>query len=299
VIRELGYDESAVLPGKSFADYLSAIGEFDVLTKKEIRNQLQDMFLKNPMLDNNFAVACSLLTGGILGHPALEDQSRDLLLLWLAGSKDVKMPTVRRLGLSPFKVTKYNARHMLRSLAEIHRIASYPGMLILVDDVDILASSSTMDVIRYTKMRREDAYESIRELIDEIDTLKNIMFVFSFDRKLIDDELNGIKSYQALWMRVQNEIISGRFNKFTDIIELDSFGKLIYTKGAVLEMSERLAGVINRVKHEAVAIDAAVAEEMLSNTQFAGVSLPRQIGLATVNRLIAENVEEENTDDRL
>jgi hypothetical protein len=283
VIRELGYDALDIPQGMTFADYLSAQGELNALTKKEIRNQLQQMFLNNPLIDNNFAIACSLLTGGILGHPALENANRELLLLWLAGSKEAKLPSVRKLGLSPARITKFNARHMLRSLAEVQKLAGFPGMLITIDDVEILAGSGAMDTIRYTKLKREDAYESIRELIDEIDTLKNILFVFAFDRKLIDDDMSGLKSYNALWLRIQNEIVSEKFNQFTDIVDLDVLGKLIYSKEAIIEMSGRFAEVINRISHEAAPIGPGLADEMLQNDSFASVSLPRQVGLATVN----------------
>ena len=227
IVNEMGYDVDTIPEGMTFADHLSGLGDLDALSKREIRNQLQNMFLKNPLLDNNFATACSLLTGGILGHPVIEEANKELLLSWLSGSRDANLAAIRRIGLSPSKITKYNARHMLRSLAELHTLAEFPGLLITIDEVDILTESSSMDVIRYTKLKREDAYESIRELIDEIDTLKNIMFVYAFDKKLIDDELSGLKSYQALWMRIQNEILSNKFNKFTDIIDLDALGAII------------------------------------------------------------------------
>ena len=35
--------------------------------------------------------------------------------------------------------------------------------------------------------------------------MKNIMFVFAFERELLDHDSAGLKSYQALWMRIQNE----------------------------------------------------------------------------------------------
>ena len=81
----------------------------------------------------------------------------------------------------------------------------------------------------YTKLKREDTYESIRQLIDDIDSLKHIMFVFAFDRELLDNDSAGIKSYQALWMRIQNEIISRRFNRFTDIVDMDRLAEQEYT----------------------------------------------------------------------
>jgi Cdc6-like AAA superfamily ATPase len=221
IIFELGYEPKDIPAGISFTDYLASAGQLDPITKREIRVLLNRTFMENPLIDNNFALSCSLITGEILGHPTLEQHSRETLLMWMSGNLEVKLSAVRALGLSPSRITKYNARHMLRSLAEVVVLAGYSGIVITVDDLEQLIKGSGLEEIRYTKMRRDDAYESVRELIDEIDTLKNIMFVFAFDRSLIDDDNHGIKSYQALWMRIQNEIEGERFNRFTDIVDMD------------------------------------------------------------------------------
>lgn len=283
IVSELGYDHGMVPPGQSFVDYLSSTGELNAITKKEIRNQLLEMFIKNPNIDNNFAVACSLLTGGILGHPLLESGNRELLLSWLSGNKDVKLSALRALGLSPAKITKFNARHMLRSLLEVLVIAGAPGVIVMVDDMEVLNCGNSLDLIRYTKMRRDDAYESIRELIDEIDTLKNIMFFFAFNRILLDDEQTGLKSYQALWMRMQNEIVSSRFNKFSDFYDMDKFAESFYDSRLLVKMSARLADVINRYGGKALPIDARSAGELITNAKHMAVSLIRQVGNSTLD----------------
>jgi len=292
IAASLGVEASSIAEGTTLSDYLSASGEFDALTKREIRNQLQKMFLRNPLIDNNFAAACSLITGGLLGHPSLEEPNRDQLLAWMSGSRDTNLAAVRKMGLSPTKVTKYNARHMLRSLIEVLRLAGIPGLLVIIDHVDILLGPGAMDTIRYTKLKRDDTYQNIRELIDEIDTLKNIMFIYAFDRKLIDDTQSGIKSYNALWLRIQNEIVSNAFNQFTDIIDMDTLGKHIFTEETLTDMSHRFANVINTVFDEAVPIDQAKAGELMANAPFAQTSLPRQVGFATLN------IQEESARDR-
>lgn len=68
-----------------FIDYLSQNEMGDALTKREISTQLRQFFLENPMIDNNFALACSMLTRSILGYPILEEQNQELLLGWLEG----------------------------------------------------------------------------------------------------------------------------------------------------------------------------------------------------------------------
>ena len=284
IIGDMGYDCQAIPDGVSFTDYLSSTGDLDAITKKEIRNQLQQMFLKNPLIDNNFAVVCSFLTGEILGHPQLDDSNRDMLKLWLAGSKEIKLTAIRKLGLSTARITKYNARHMLRSLIEIHCLAGYPGFWVAVDDMDILVNPDITDTIRYTKMKREDAYENIREMIDEIDSLKNIMFVLSFDNILIDDAFNGLKSYQALWLRIQNEIVSERFNNFTDIIDLNAYGNQIYTEETLMEMSRLLADLFNRNYQGAEAINRECASEIRLNAIHSNTAPPGQTGYFTLNK---------------
>ena len=282
VVRQLGYDPLLIPDGMTFVDYLSSISQLGPLTKREIRQQLEHMFLSNPLLDNNFAFACSLLVGGLLGHPVLEEPNKRLLLLWLEGDREAHLSSIRRLGLSPSKINRYNARHMLRSLVEICRMAGYNGVVISIDNMEILVAKDNVENIHYTRMKREDAYESMRELIDEIDTLKNTMFVFSFDHKLIDDDTNGLKSYQALWMRIQNEVESTRFNRFTDIVDLDQLIEEVYTPEILIEMSSRLANVINRLGRGAVPITLNIAQELHAKAQYGKVSLPRQVNLSTI-----------------
>ena len=226
LIREMGFDHHDILSGMKFIDYLSQNGLGDALNKREIRFQLRQMFLDNPLLDNNFALACSMLTGYILGYPMLEEQNRDMLLAWLEGDRSIKISQLRALDFYPSRITKYNARHMLRSLAEVIHMGQFAGLFITIDDLEILISRSSLELIHYTKMKREDTYESIRQLIDDIDSMSNIMFVYAFDRELIDNENMGLKSYQALWMRIQNEIIGERFNCFTDMVDLDRYARI-------------------------------------------------------------------------
>ena len=284
VIRQLGYSPNVIPEDMSFADYLSSQGDLDPLTKREIRQQLDKLFLANPLIDNNFALACALLTGGILGHPILEEASRKLLMQWLEGSREAKLSSLRRLGLSPSKITKYNARHMLRSLVEVCCLAGYKGLVISIDNMEVLVGADNFETMRYTRLKREDAYESIRELIDEIDTLKHTMFVFSFDRKLIDDDTKGLKSYQALWMRIQNEIEGTRFNRFADIVDLDRLIDEVYTPESIREMSTRLAQVINRFDEGATPISLSIAEELHAKSRFGKVSLPRRVILTTLQQ---------------
>lgn len=278
LIRGMGYEPSEIPENQTFIDYLAQENMSDALNRREIRTQLKEMFLDDPLLDNNFALACSMLTGSILGYPVLEEQSKDLLLGWISGDRTVKLTQLRSLGMSPSRITKYNARHMLRSLAEVVRIGGFFGLFIAIDDLEILISKSSLEEIHYTKMKREDTYESLRELIDDIDSLHNIMFLCSFDRALLDDENAGIKSYQALWMRIQNEVSGKRFNRFSDLIDLDLLAYQEYTPSVLVSMSEVLADKVQ--SRSILAIDEEQAKEILSRAHLGGVGVPELIRIA-------------------
>ncbi len=282
VIAGMGYQAADIPEGMTFMDYLSQQGMADALTRREIRLQLKELFLDNPLLDNNFALACSLLTGGILGHPVLESQNRELLLGWMAGDKTVKLSLLRGLGLSPSRITKYNARHMLRSLTEIIRIGGHPGLLVTIDNLEVLLNRSSLEPVHYTKVRREDTYESIRQLIDEIDSLHNLMFVFGFDRELMDNDNLGVKSYQALWMRIQNEVVGERFNCFADIVDLDRLGEQVYTPEVLTAMSQKFAWALSASGYDAEPIDQEKAEAFLTQSRLGGIGLPRMVLEGTV-----------------
>ena len=291
IVISMGYDPEEIEEGRSFLDMLSAQGMGDALTKREIRQQLRSMFLQNPLMDNNFAIACSLLTGSILGHPLLEQQNQELLLGWLSGDKTVKLSLLRTLGLSPARITKYNARHMLRSLSEVIRIGGYSGLLVLIDDLEILQSRSGLDGIHYTRLRREDTYESIRQLIDEIDSLRGIMFIFAFDRILIDNADLGIPSYQALWMRIQNEITGERFNRFTDIADMDALAYQVYTPEYLVSISERIAQKAEKSAYGECVLTVDEAEKLIEDSRYTGTGIP---GL--VREAFAASFEERQND---
>lgn len=275
VVAGMGYDHREIPQGLTFVDFLSRENAFDALTRREIRTQLKEIFLDNPLLDNNFALACSMLTGSILGYPLLEDQNKALLLGWLGGDRSVKLVQLRALGLSPSRITRYNARHMLRSLAEVIHIGGHAGLFVTVDDLDILISRSSLEPLHYTKMKREDTYESLRQLIDEIDSLRHLMFVFAFDRALMDDENCGLKSYQALWMRIQTEIHGERFNRFADIVDLDAMAAQEYTPQVLREISESFSKSLSSRDIKVLSLEQA--EALLARAKLGNLGIPQLI----------------------
>lgn len=271
LIQRMGYSCEEVPDGMRFIDYLSQNGSGDAIDKREIRTLLRQAFLDNPLMDNNFALACSMLTGSILGYPVLEDQNKGLLLAWMEGDRTVKLSQLRAMDFYPSRITKYNARHMLRSLAELVHMGGYSGLFVTIDDMEILTSRSSLEAVHYTKVKREDTYESVRQLIDDIDSMKHVMFVYAFDRELLDNENAGIKSYQALWMRIQNEIVGERFNRFADMIDMDRLAAQEYTADVIVAISESIAKAQGKVSVKPLAMKEAAEIAERSRTGAVGV----------------------------
>ena len=285
-VKRMGHDPNAIPDGKKYVDYLSEIGENDAITRNALRQVLREMFVRNPMLDNTFAGCCSMLTGDLLGHPMLEKGGREILLGWMMGDKSIKASQLRSLGINPSPVTKYNARHLLRSLCEVIHLSGHSGLLVIIDDLETLLNRNASDGLRYTKTRREDTYESIRQLIDDIDSMHYIMFLLCFDRELMDDENSGIKSYQALWLRIQNEVVSTRFNRFADIIDMDRYGDEMYTSEIIQLMSEKLASVFTDENIEIHPLTIQDAEAIRERSVFGRLGIPYMM-----NRMVMEGAQ--------
>ena len=123
--------------------------------------------------------------------------------------------------------------------------------------------------------------------------MKYLMFLLCFDRVLLDNENYGMKSYQALWMRVQNEIVSPKFNAFADIIDLDRYADQFYTPEVLCEMAECLAGILQDTGCASPILDEPGARKLIEQSQYGGLGLPY-----LVNRKVIEVISErENRDN--
>ena len=284
IVSSLSAKAADIPEGRTAVDYLTSQGEMSVVMRGEMHTMLNEFFLKNTVMDHSFAQVCALITADDLGLLSIDEDSKALLLGWMQAKKEVKVSSLKPLGVSAVRINKFNARHMLRSLSELIRLSGKKGLLVLIDDLDVMLRKEGTDNVRYTKMRRDDTYESIPQLIDDIDTMHNIMFVFAFDREMIDNEKAGLKSYQALWMRIQNEIESRRFNCFTDIADLDRLAQQEYTDDYLMEMSLNFA---------AEAEKQGIHAEILNETQIGDLRQQARLGTVGLPQLIKEQTIEQ------
>ena len=273
IMTSLGYDYDRKV-GKSALAWLSDRGEQSAIVRQELRSEVRKTIISNKELDHNFAQILSLKVSEKLGILAIDEDLEALSDDWLNVERSVKVAKLRSYGLAGYKINKTNARRLLKSLGEAVHLAGYSGLFVSVDNLQNIVSNSSLEEIKYTKMKRDDAYEVIRQLIDDIDVFRYFFLILSFDRILVDHEKWGMKSYQALWLRVQNEIVSGRVNLYNDLLDLDKINPAILVPQSVMEMSRRLTELFRSENFSAHEVTEKEAEAILKESRYGSVSIP-------------------------
>lgn len=151
---------------------------------------------------------------------------------WLRGKK--LLAAERRHTGIYLALDRYSARDVLRSVLHLLQIAAMPGMLWSIDGLEALLAkkgvagldgadpaSVRLPGVYYTPQRRLDAYEGMRELIDEGGHLPGLMIVYAGRPEVFEDDRAGLVTYPALAMRVQTEVDADDVNLFNDVQDLD------------------------------------------------------------------------------
>lgn len=218
VITTLGYVPDNIPEGKTFVEWCLASGRVLEILRREILDCLEADLRRESDMDQSFSLCLMQMTWSYLGVPGLDPQRRNALEKWIKG-EPVEAKDRRRAGLF-HQVDRYTARYMLHSLIGFLRKAGYSGLCIFVDNLDVILGTNPLTGRPYGRSRRDDVYETLRELIDDVDLLPNFLAVLACYSSLVDDA-NGFRSYPALWMRLQNEVATREVNKFSDLIDLD------------------------------------------------------------------------------
>jgi hypothetical protein len=97
--------------------------------------------------------------------------------------------------------------------------------LTLLLDIRPVVSDSPPEVasLRYTRSAVQDAYEVLRQFIDDTDELEHLLLVVGAGPGLIDNDRRGLNSYSALKMRTSDELRDrNRANPLGALVRLDT-----------------------------------------------------------------------------
>jgi hypothetical protein len=270
LVRGLGY----AYPGQeqSFMEWIISQGRDGRFVSRELQDRLGHDLLGDRDLDRSFATALATLAVDELGARQLDPGARAALIAWLQGHA-VSARQRNRLQIRK-TIDRYSARLIFRSFLHFLPKAGVRGVVLIIDDFHQVTESRPGSLVRYTRGRRDELYESIRQVIDEVDTLKGFLMILSGRRALLEDEKHGVRSYEALWMRLQNEVRSERVNRFADLLDLDQVWLQEGHSGLL-----RIAGSLARLVDGASASAIPCIEEQVLNLEWAG-------GISPVRRTV-------------
>ena len=167
-----------------------------------------------------------------------DDKTIDITERWLKG---LKLEPFEKKQCQLFeRLNKQNARVWLYSLSEFLKLGGYKGLIILFDQFESILPEFNM-AVKYSNAKRNDVYEMFRQLIDDLDMLQNFMLLIAGNSQIIHSERFGLRSYEALWMRIrQSYTQSYMFNPYTDLVDADLLMQQIADSGGIDKLVQRI-----------------------------------------------------------
>lgn len=233
--KELGYSEHEY---NGTHPILPVLVENEGLNRMEARREIRiavGKVIRKSDLSPSFNVFVSrLLANKLTGE---EGHSGDICWKWFTGEK-LESIEKREVKLHD-RLTRANARVWLYSLIRLVRLSGSSGLVLLIDNLETMtARDPDTNRYRYTPSAIKDTCELFRQLIDATELLEYFFVVIAGRPEILTDERRGLKSYEALWMRLQTGLVEyEQFNRFADITDSD---KMIENLGGGEEFSRNI-----------------------------------------------------------
>ena len=140
---------------------------------------------------------------------------------WLQGGK-VSLIALKDLRIYS-KISRNNARDMISALSKWIAYVSGKGLVIGLDLSALLKTTKITDELHYSKGALLDAYEVLRQFIDDTDENENCLIIAGAPVSIITDEKRSLDSYYALKNRLMSEVHDkSKQNLLAALINLDS-----------------------------------------------------------------------------
>ncbi len=224
-------EQGFTLPSERFdftLQNLAALNQRDVrLLQQELLALPEKRLLQDYRMNQEFRLAMIRLCQAQFGGDGMSPVPAEVIKEWLYGR-------LRRLvELKPAlifqKVARDNARHLLSSLSYWLHNAGKSGLVLMLDISRCLVQrprpkEQQDDSRYYTLAMALDTYEVLRQFIDATDELEFFfLVVIAPPTFLHPDERRGVYSYDALRMRIWDEIYDKqRVNPFSTLLRLSS-----------------------------------------------------------------------------
>lgn len=210
-------------PGRAvpLSEIAAGLGVDEKFLRMELRKWLTKDLMNDRELAQDFAMAISLLCENRLNRPDDEDAPVVAPAIeWLRGELKT-LGAVKHLYINQ-KITRHNARAMLRSLCRWLTRIGRPGVVVVADIRQLSRPKPEPGEIKYTPAAVLDAFEVLRQLIDDAERFEGLMFIGLADGALLDGEpRRTIEAYRALKTRVWSDVQArGRDNPLAPLVTL-------------------------------------------------------------------------------
>lgn len=191
--------------------------------KRDVDRQMQELVHRDYRMVQEFRIAMLRLCQAQLRTGQVADVEYEAVLEWLKG--DLRQISALKSALIFRRIARHNARHLLFSLAHWVAVNGKAGLLLEIDirrlGVARRPSAEDRSGIYYTKAALLDAYEVLRQLVDNTDELSHCCIVVVGAAELLTDPNRGVDAYQALKLRIYDEVRDRRRdNPFSSLVRL-------------------------------------------------------------------------------
>jgi hypothetical protein len=221
LFRSKGYEWPR--PGEAVAvQDVAECNRLDVtLLRRDFRQWLSAAVMRDTEMTQDFRVAMTQLC---LRRLEPEDPQPGItapILQWLIGE-------LRRIGalkqtFITARITRHNARAMLRSLCRWLRLCGRRGLCASLDIRQLGKTGAAVgDGVRYSPAAVLDGFEVLRQIIDDCEHFAGLLLVVLADQALIGDDLKrSLDAYLALKMRIWSDVRpEGRDNPLAPLVVL-------------------------------------------------------------------------------
>lgn len=190
---------------------------------RDVNRALQERVHRDFAMVQEFRTAMLRLCQARLATGQVTEAEHAAVLDWLRG--DLRQITLLRSAMIFRRIGRHNARQMLFSLS--HWLATN-GMAGLLLELDVRRLGfarrprpEERSGLYYTKASLLDAYEMLRQLVDNTDELSHCCVVVLAAPELVVDHNRGLDAYQALKLRIYDEVRDRRRdNPYSSLVRL-------------------------------------------------------------------------------
>lgn len=191
--------------------------------KRDVDRQLQLRVQRDYAMVQEFRTAMLRLCQAQLRSGQVADAEHAAVLDWLRG--DLRQVSVLKSALIFRRIGRHNARHLLFSLAHWMAVNDRAGLAIALDVRRLGSARRPSPEQRqghyYTKSSLLDAYEVLRQLVDNTDEMANLIVVVVASPAFLSDTPRGLDAYQALKLRIFDEVRDlNRDNPLSSLVRL-------------------------------------------------------------------------------